>query len=54
MCRSCLNHIQDTKQSIDYKGHKICVPCLINDDVDKQGLKYHIDRQVEDEEYEEG
>ena len=49
MCTSCLNHIYNTTQSVDYKGHKICVPCLLDEDVDKQGLKAQIDQEVEDE-----
>ncbi len=47
MCTSCLNHIQDTKQSIDYKGHKICVPCLLDEDVDKQSIKAQVDHEEE-------
>ena len=43
MCTSCLNHIQDTKQSVNYKGHNICIHCILDDDVDKGQLKASID-----------
>ena len=46
MCTSCLNHIQDTKQSIDYKGHNICIHCILDDDVDKGQLRASIDAET--------
>lgn len=49
MCTSCLNHIYNTIQSADYKGHKVCITCLLDEDVDKQGLRAQIDQQTEEE-----
>ena len=49
MCTSCLNHIYNTVQSADYKGHKVCITCLLDEDVDKQGLRAQIDQQTEEE-----